>query len=65
MPSCDNCGEHVSNRYYRVRKGNDGALHGCPSCANPATRQRLAAGVESQYKVRTDADGVTRLEKSA
>ena len=57
MPYCDNCGAHVSQPYYRVRKGNDGALHGCPSCANPATRERIAAGVGTDYVVRSDADG--------
>lgn len=54
MPYCDNCGGHVSVPYYRVRKGNDGKLHGCPSCANPATREREAAGIGSRYTVRSD-----------
>jgi len=40
MPHCDACGAHVSTDYYRVRKGPDGDLHGCPSCTNPATRQQ-------------------------
>lgn len=57
MPECDNCGGHVSRRYYRVRKGNDGALHGCPACANPATRERLAAGVETDYVARSGPNG--------
>lgn len=56
-PSCDNCGEHVSSDYYRVRCGNDGELHGCPACACPAARERLAAGVDPLYRIRTDADG--------
>lgn len=58
-PQCDNCGAHVSPRYYRVRSGNDGELHGCPECANPATRQRDAAGVDSVYAVRSDPDGMS------
>jgi len=56
-PQCDNCGAHVSARYYRVRAGNDGQLHACPECTNPATRQRDAAGVETHYVVRSNADG--------
>lgn len=50
-PACDNCGSHVSARYYRVRKGNDGDLHGCPDCASPAAREREAAGVSGHTAV--------------
>lgn len=55
--ACDECGAHVSPRYYQVRKGNDGQLHGCPACVSPANRERDAAGLESTYQVRTDPDG--------
>ena len=58
-PWCDKCGEHVSPTYYRTRKGNDGKLRGCPACTTPAERERHQAGVEADYKVRTDADGRT------
>ncbi|MBV0925005.1 hypothetical protein KTS45_12440 [Halomicroarcula limicola] len=57
MPSCDNCGAHVSADYHRVRAGNDGKLRACPDCTNPATRQRDAAGVSSAYAVRSDERG--------
>jgi hypothetical protein len=56
-PQCDNCGAHVDPRFYRVFKGNDGKLHGCPSCASPATRARDAADVDSEYQTRTDPRG--------
>lgn len=56
-PQCDNCGAHVDPRYYRVFKGNDGKLHACPECTNPATRVRDAAGVSSAYQERTDPRG--------
>jgi len=57
MPECDACGAHVTPTYKRVRSGNDGKLHGCPSCSSPAVRERECAGVDSLYQVRTDADG--------
>ncbi|EMA01802.1 hypothetical protein C437_15321 [Haloarcula vallismortis ATCC 29715] len=57
MPSCDACGAHVSRRYYRVRKGRDGDLHGCPSCADPATIERQAAGLDTRYRQRKTPDG--------
>ena len=56
-PQCDNCGAHVSAEYHRVRSDNDGILHGCPACTSPATRQREAAGLGVDYKMRTDAEG--------
>ncbi|MFC7028775.1 hypothetical protein ACFQJ5_16755 [Halomicroarcula sp. GCM10025324] len=62
-PQCENCGAHVSAEYHRVRSGNDGVLHGCPSCTSPATRQREAAGLEADYKVRTDAEGRTVVDR--
>jgi len=58
-PHCDTCGAHVTPTYKRVRSGNDGELHGCPSCTSPATRERAAAGVESRYAVRSGPDGET------
>ncbi|NLV15191.1 hypothetical protein GOC77_18160 [Haloarcula argentinensis] len=48
-PACDNCGEHVSPHYHRVRKGNDGELHACPSCSSPANRERDAAGLSPYW----------------
>lgn len=56
-PQCDNCDAHVSDRYFRVRCGNDGKLHGCPDCASPGVRQRKAAGVSSDYNTRTCSAG--------
>jgi len=56
-PQCDHCGEHVSAAYYRVRKGNDGELHGCPSCTAAAIRERAAAGKDWDYQVRSCPDG--------
>lgn len=32
MPSCTECGEHVTRDYVRVF-GVDGEVHGCPSCS--------------------------------
>jgi hypothetical protein len=32
MPTCVRCGEHVTARFRRVFAGNDGEVHGCPSC---------------------------------
>ncbi|MDS0477073.1 hypothetical protein [Natrinema sp. 1APR25-10V2] len=32
MPSCSECGEHVTRDYVRVF-GVDGAVHGCPTCS--------------------------------
>jgi hypothetical protein len=32
MPTCDNCGAHVTPAYERVFAGQDGVLSGCPAC---------------------------------
>jgi len=58
MPYCDSCGAHVTSTFKRARSDNDGVLHGCLECAPPATRVRDCAGVESDYKTRSDPDGV-------
>jgi len=61
MPECDNCGAHVSPTFYRVNKGNDGVLRACPSCENPATLERAAAGATIRYQPRSTPDGVTTV----
>ena len=33
MPSCDNCGGHVSERFARVFADAAGKVHACPNCA--------------------------------
>jgi hypothetical protein len=33
MPTCDHCGEHVSERFARVFAADDGWLHACPNCS--------------------------------
>lgn len=33
MPSCDNCGSHVSTDYARVFSLDDGTILGCPECS--------------------------------
>jgi len=63
-PHCDKCGGHVSSNYYRVRSGNDGELHACPHCCDTATRPREAAGLDSEYRVRSTPAGYT-LPKEA
>lgn len=55
--TCDACGAWVSADYHRVHRGNDGKLHGCRSCTSPGIRTRAAAGLETDFQVRTDADG--------
>ena len=63
MPSCDNCGAHVTPTFKRARSDNDGVLHGCLECTSPATRVRDCAGVDSDYKTRSDADGTAIANK--
>lgn len=58
MSSCDNCDSHVSADYYRVRKGNDGDLHACPSCCDANTRPLQAAGLNPDWEVRSDPEGL-------
>jgi len=33
MPTCDHCGEHVSERFARVFENEDGDLLACPGCS--------------------------------
>ena len=35
MPTCDNCGEHVSAEYARVL-GHNGTVDHCPNCPDHA-----------------------------
>ncbi|WP_425498429.1 DUF7563 family protein [Natrinema soli] len=36
MAHCDNCGNHVTDRYKRVFSANDGTLHACSNCRDTA-----------------------------
>lgn len=33
MPTCDYCGEHVSEQFARVFADQDGRVFACPSCS--------------------------------
>jgi len=33
MPTCDHCGDHVSDRFARVFTDEEGRLLACPSCS--------------------------------
>jgi len=33
MPTCDHCGEHVSERFARVFENENGELLACPACS--------------------------------
>jgi predicted RNA-binding Zn-ribbon protein involved in translation (DUF1610 family) len=33
MPHCQNCGEHVSDRFQRVFGIKDGQVYACPKCS--------------------------------
>jgi hypothetical protein len=33
MPTCDHCGEHVSERFARVFADENGRLHACTNCS--------------------------------
>jgi len=33
MPTCDHCGEHVSDQFARVFANESGQLYACPSCS--------------------------------
>ena len=46
MPSCEHCGEHLSERYVAVFGAEDGAVR-CHNCDHPvAIQEGSAAGVE-------------------
>lgn len=47
MPTCERCGEHVSEGFARVMGDRDNCVHACPSCAENAVGE-AAAGFESQ-----------------
>lgn len=32
MPTCDNCGGHITPDFQRVFSGNTGRIQGCPNC---------------------------------
>jgi len=32
MPTCQNCGAHITDQFRRVFAGNSGQVHGCPDC---------------------------------
>ncbi|WP_425498435.1 DUF7563 family protein [Natrinema soli] len=34
MPECENCSNHVTDRYKRVFSANDGTLHACSNWRN-------------------------------
>jgi predicted RNA-binding Zn-ribbon protein involved in translation (DUF1610 family) len=45
MPTCDNCGKHVSEGFHRVFSDDHGNVYACPNCAANAgigeeTRER-------------------------
>ncbi|THE64625.1 hypothetical protein D8Y22_11975 [Salinadaptatus halalkaliphilus] len=45
MPECNNCGEHVSDRFIRVFGDEAGVVYACPACSanagiGEATRER-------------------------
>lgn len=33
MPTCDYCGDHVSERFERVFADDDGRIRACPNCS--------------------------------
>ncbi|MFB6111175.1 MAG: hypothetical protein ABEJ35_01420 [Halobacteriaceae archaeon] len=33
MPSCDHCGDHVSEQFARVFADESGTLRACPGCS--------------------------------
>jgi len=36
MPTCDHCGEHVSERFARVFADQVGEIRACPNCSSQA-----------------------------
>jgi hypothetical protein len=49
MPTCDNCGAHISDRFVRVFGDPNGKVHACIDCAATAgiaetTRERANGG---------------------
>lgn len=33
MPTCDNCGSHISEKFERVFSDRSGGLRACPNCS--------------------------------
>ncbi len=50
MAHCDNCGEHVSDRFARVFRDADGQLRACPSCAANIGIEQVARTRSSDTK---------------
>jgi len=49
MPRCQNCGDHVSERFQRVFGAEDGRVYACPDCSPNA-------GIEEVSRERFESD---------
>ncbi len=36
MPKCENCNNHISEKFVRVFADRDGKVHACPNCSAQA-----------------------------
>lgn len=50
MKTCDNCGEHVSQDFWRVFS-YQGELHACPSCEKVRSRLAIRAAGKADEDV--------------